>query len=340
MSDAFWAKIQAGGDVTALKNLYRDLVSAETIGNFAGMESKLAELRKVLLPDIPPSNRRSLATCLEEEGRLYQTLLAGYRTFRKSDPHHLVWQNHAPRNSADLLAKHADYCDLIGCDIYAYPADSSNGHSDLTDRSLASVGAYTERFAKVAPDKGVLMVLQGFGWKQINPGSVAGPPEYLQSRFMAYDAIARGANAICYWGTNYDEQKVGWNGLVPVIRELAGLRKFLAEPEVNLPLRIEQTPSWDSLNHSVICSVRRLGEDWLFIFVNELSGPQSVQVEFPALFVGKRLYLLYENLFVDPVAEGYFPLSFPGYGVRILSTRNDLEVEEIKGLNRFFKEPF
>lgn len=343
MFEALSAKLQAGGEVTALKNLYRELVSAEAIHNFAGMEANLAELRRNLLPDTPPSNRRSLATCLEEEARLYQNFLAGYRTFRKSDPNHLVWQNHAPRNSADLLAKHADYCDLIGCDIYAYPADSSNGHSDLIDRSLASVGAYTERFGRLAPDKGILMVLQGFGWKALQPGSTTagGPPEYLQSRFMAYDAIARGANAICYWGTNYDdEQKTAWKGLVPVIRELASLQKFLAEPQVHLPLRIEQTPSWNSQEHSVICSVRRVGEDWLFIFVNELSAPQSVKLEFPAQFVGKRLYLLYENLFVDPVAEGYFPLAFPGYGVRILSTRNDLEVEELKGLNRFFKEPF
>ncbi len=341
MSEALSAKIQEGGDTSALKSLYRELVSAEAIGDFAGMEAKLADLRKALLPDVPPSNRRSLATCLEEEGRLYQRLLAGYRTFRKNDPNHLVWQNHAPRNSIDLLVKHAGYCDLIGCDIYAYPADSSNGHSDLTDRSLASVGAYTERFAKLAPDKGVLMVLQGFAWKQINPGSAAGPPEYLHSRFMAYDAIARGANAICYWGTNYDdEQKSAWKGLAPVIREVASLKKFLAEPEVHLPLRIEQTPSWDSLDHSVICSVRRLGEDWLFLFVNELSGPQMVQVEFPIQFVGKRLYFLYENLFIDPVAEGYFPLSFREHGVRILSTRNDLEAEELKSLNRFFNEPF
>ncbi len=342
MNTALNSKIQAGGDVTALKNLYRELVAAEAIGDFAVMETKLAELRKAVLPDAPPSTRHSLATCLEEEGKLYQRLLAGYRTYRKNDPNHLVWQNHAPRNSVDLLTKHADYCDVIGCDIYSYPANSSNGHSDLTDRSLASVGAYTARFGKLAPDKAILMVLQGFDWMQIAPESAKenAPPGYLESRFMAYDAIARGANALCYWGTDYDKDKSTWNNLAPVISEVASLRKYLAEPEVNLPLRIHQTPSWDSLDHNVICSVRRLGEDWLFIFVNELNGPQTVQVEFPTQFVGRRLYFLYESLFIDPVGEGYFPFSFPGYGVRIMSTRNDLEVEEIKKLNRFFNEPF
>lgn len=341
--DALNAKIQAGEDVTALKNLYRELTAANAMGDFATMEAKLAELRKALLPDAPPSNRRSLATCPDEENNLYQRLLAGYRTYRKNDPAHLVWQNHAPRNSADLLAKHADYCDLIGCDIYPYPTDSSNGHSDLTDRTLASVGAYTERFSRLAPDKSVLMVLQGFGWRQLYPENekAGGPPAYRDSRFMAYDAVARGAKAICYWGTNYDDdQKSAWKGLAPVITELASLKKYLAQPETPLPLKIEQTSSWNSQEHTVICSVRKLGEDWLFIFVNELPSAQTVQVEFPAQFVGKRLYLLYESMFMDPVAEGYFPLSFPGYGVRIMSTRNDLEVNELKGLNRFFDEPF
>jgi hypothetical protein len=360
VQEAFWAERgqilpaireqeAAGKDVSALKNLYRELVASEAVGDPQGMEGKLAELKKQVFPPektFPP--RRLLTASLEEQKALYQRLLNGYQTLRRVDPNHLVWQNHAPRNSIDLLARHADYCDLIGCDIYPYPSGYTTGHSDLANRNLSSVGDYTDRFRRLAPDKGVLMVLQGFGWRNLNPVQEAfnetemgKPPRYLASRFMAYDAIVRGANGICYWGTEYpDEQDTAFRGLAPVVRELASLHDFLAEPVSPLPLAIEQTPSWSSLDRGVLCSARRLGNDWLLIFVNELDGPQTVQVEFPTVLVGKRLNFLYENLYCEPVAETYLPMSFAAYGVRILSTRQDLEVKDLRAYNRIFEDPF
>lgn len=340
-------KVEEGGDQTALKSLYRDLIAAKTIQDWARAETVIGDLWKALGEKDKPV-ATTLSQLMPEEEALYQRLLAGYRTLRSCDPGHLVWQNHAPRNSLDLLRKHADYCDLIGCDIYPYPANPSQGHSDLADHTLASVGAYTGRFRKIAPDKGVLMVLQGFGWRDLNPDpekekdpKIEQPPKYLASRFMAYDAIVCGAKGICYWGTNYpDEARTAWKGLVPVIQELASLQDFLAAPEIPLPLVIQSTPSWGSLDKGVICSVRKVNDDWVFIFVNESDATQTIQVEFPRAFVGKKLFFLYENLFIEPVAEGYFPFAFAPYGVRILSTRQDLEVEALKGLNRQFEEPF
>ncbi len=340
-------KISEGGDPAALKSLFRTLVAAKAIQDWARAESAIGELWKAL-GEKDKATATTLSQILPEEEALYQRLLAGYRTLQSSDPSHLVWQNHAPRNSPDLLKKHADYCDLIGCDIYPYPENPTQGHSDLSDKTLASVGAYTRRFRDIAPDKGILMVLQGFGWRDLFPlppekqdSDIGRQPKYLASRFMAYDAIVRGANGICYWGTSYpDKDETTWKGLVPVIQELASLQDFLAAPVIPLPLVIQPAPSWSSLDKSVVCSVRKVNEDWLFIFVNELNAPQTIQVEFPKAFVGKKLYFLYENLFIEPVAEGYFPLAFSSYGVRILSTRQNLEVEGLKGLNRQFEEPF
>jgi hypothetical protein len=280
------------------------------------------------------------------EEQLFDNLTEGYRTIKSSDPGHLVWQNHAPRNNPRLLAKHSAYCDLVGCDIYPFPERFSQAHSDITDLHLSSVGAYTARFADVAPDKGILMVLQGFAWSTIAPRAegefipeLGAPPTYFASRFMAYDAIARGANGLCYWGTNYnDTGNAAWNALVPVIQELAGLQAWLAEPEIPLPIKVEQIPSWQSLDRDVAVTVRRMGDDWLFVFVNEFQGPQTIHVELPPQFSGRRLYFLYESLYVEPAAESYIPLTFSGYGVRILSTRQDLEVESLRGLNRACEE--
>lgn len=330
-----------------LKDLYRKLIAAQSVADYPALERTLAELyatmgmreRKV---------RTTLSAVPEEERRVLAALLWGYLQIRVTDASHPIWQNHAPRNCVELLSEHACYCDLIGCDIYPYPGEMPQGHSDLADQSLASVGAYTERFARLAPDKGVLMVLQAFGWRHLGPldpafkDTIKGRcPTYLASRFMAYDAIARGANGLCYWGSEYaDPERETWKGLAPVIRELASLQAWFAEPETELPIHVAPTDSWGSQDLPVSVTARRIGNDWLFIFVNEETWPRTVHVDFPLQFGGRKLYFLYENLFVEPASDSVIPLSFAPQGVRILSTRNDLEVEDLKGLNRLFVDPF
>lgn len=330
-----------------LKGLYRNLIAAQSVADYLAVERTLAELWTTM----GKSDRKvstTLSTVPEEERRLLSALLWGYLQIRVTDSHHPIWQNHAPRNSNELLAEHACYCDLIGCDIYPYPGEMPQGHSDLAVQSLASVGAYTERFARLAPDKGILMVLQAFGWRYLHPideafkETIKGRcPTYIASRFMAYDSIARGANGLCYWGSEYaDPEKETWKGLAPVIRELASLREWFAEPEVHLPVRVTPTDSWGSQDLPVVMTARRIGNDWLILFVNEETWPRTVHVEFPLQFGGRKLYFLYENLYVEPASDSVIPLSFAPQGVRVLSTRNDLEVEELKGLNRLFEEPF
>jgi hypothetical protein len=334
-------------DLPLLKSLYRELLAADAVRDLPKMEEKTGELWKVL--GQPGRNAATpLSSVPQREGELFNHLMSGYMNLKAADPDHLIWQNHAPRNSRDLLARHAAYCDLIGCDIYPYPDYPGQGHTDLTDRTLSSVGAYTKRFSEIAPDKGILMVPQGFSWRALSgvdeeyaATEKGAPPTYLASRFMAYDAIARGANGLCYWGTHSSKpDDPVWKGLVPVVQELASLQDFLAEPEIPLPIRIEATSSWNSQDKPVVCSARKAGEDWFFLFVNELDAFQSVRVELPPQFDGKRLYFLYENLYVEPVADSYVPLPMPRYGVRILTTRNDLEVEDLRALNRLLEEPF
>jgi hypothetical protein len=258
-----------------------------------------------------------------------------------------VWQNHAPRNSFDLLRKHAAYCDLIGCDIYPIPA-LYNGHSDLTNNRPSSVGDYTERFVQIAPDKGNIMVLQAFAWKNLhevpekNRNDERGrEPTYLESRFMAYDSIVRGANGLCYWGSHSaGRDSSAWTNLVPVIQELSRLQEYLAAPVIPIPIEVIPETSWWSIDRPVVCSARRVGEDWLFILVNEVEGAQDVRVRFPEHFAGKRLHYLYDNLYVDLVKDAEVPIEFGPLGVRLLSTNPDLEVPELRGLSREVPDPF
>jgi len=340
-------RIESGSaDAETLEDLYVRLCRCRARNDFTSLEKTIKELWTAL-----GEPNREIATILskslEREGELFQNLLAGYRVLRKEDPAHLVWQNHAPRNSIDLLTKHSAYCDLIGCDIYPCPENPRTGHSDLADTSIASVGSYTKRFAQLAPDKGILMVLQGFGWKHIQDLGEAyektpkgREPKYLESRFMAYDAIANGANGICYWGTSYDPEGKALGSIVPVMQELIPLQDFLAAPAVTLPLGIRRPPSWTSQDRDVVWSARKVGDEWLFLFVNEEDGPQTIYLEFPDEFAGERLFFLYEGQYYDVVADAELKLDFVGYGVRILSTRDDLEVPDLRGLDREIEPPF
>ena len=157
---------------------------------------------------------------------------------------------------------------------------------------------------------------------------------------MAYDAIVNGAKGLAYWGTQNDPEGKAWKGLAPVIQELAGLQSFTAAPEKHPGVRIQQQPSWFSDDRQVVCSARRVGNDWLFIFVNEENNAQEVHVTFPTFLEGTRLFLLYEDLAVDLVPESVIDLKFVGYGVKLLSTRRDLEVPELRDLGREIKDPF
>ncbi len=334
------------GETELLKNLYRKITREHAFRNWKAEEEAIAEIWEAL-----GESDRTVATQLsgtfDREEEIYQYLLAGYRTLRSADPTRLVWQNHAPRNSFDMLQKHAAYCDLIGCDIYPVPA-RFNGHSDLSNTGVSSVGDYTERFDRIAPDKGTIMVLQGFAWRDIqdipeDDAAVGRGREvrYIESRFMAYDSIVRGANGICYWGTQFMEPDSDtWEGLTPVIQELSSLQEFLAAPESSLPIEVIPEPSWWSIDRPVICSARQVGGDWLFILVNEVEGAQDIQLRFPEHFAGKRLHFLYDNLYVDLVKGGEVPVEFGPLGVRLLSTNPNLEVPELRGLYREVPDPF
>ena len=165
------------------------------------------------VPDPRPDAKLSL--CPAKATALAERMTRGCVYLRELDPNHVIWQNHAPRNALTSLQRFNAAVDAAGCDIYPVPLGST-GHSDLTNRMLSSVGAYTERMARGAPGKAVWMVLQGFGWRDLHKESKNHPdpnhgrrPRWQETRFMAYDSLLHGAGAILYWGTSYIEGVYG-----------------------------------------------------------------------------------------------------------------------------------
>ena len=145
---------------------------------------------------------------------------AGYRFLRDEfDAWRPVYINEAPRGGAESLRPVANACDIYGVDIYPIP--SPNPHSELDDKTITSVGKYTDICRDVTRGrKPVWMCLQGFAWGTLT-GTKEIYPTYDESRFMAFDAIAHGATGLVYWGL--------FMGPGENSEFLAGLKKVIGE---------------------------------------------------------------------------------------------------------------
>ena len=240
-------------------------------------------------------------------------ITAGIRTVRELDSRHVIWLNHAPRNSLDNLRLYNRAADMAGCDIYPAPANLRVGHSDLLDMTLGSVGAYTERMRAAAPGKACAMVLQGFGWRDLREEpnekedavGAGRRPTFAESRFMAYDAIMHGANAILYWGTAYlepvedDGTRVAgrprlWRDLLQLARELRALEPALLAPPVPSP-SVRLAPTYGSIDGAgILCSLRQVDDDYVLIVVNETGDGLGFSIEgLPSRLNGRTLHRLY-----------------------------------------------
>lgn len=237
---------------------------------------------------------------------------AGLRHVKRLDPNHVVWLNHAPRNSLEDLRLFNRAADMAGCDIYPAPANLEVGHSDLTDMSLSSVGAYTRRMREAAPGRACAMVLQGFGWRDLRETvtdhqtavGIGRRPSLAESRFMAYDAILNGANALLYWGTAYMKPSeldgapgTGrprlWRDLLKVGRELRALEPALvATPSRPPTIRMPETfGSHD--RPGIIASLREVGDDFVLLVANESAHGLAFAVErLPNRLEGRTLHRL------------------------------------------------
>lgn len=264
-------------DLAEVKRLYRS-------GQHAEGETLADSIWTALGKGIPQPGY-GLSTAPERAAKMGAGMLEGYHALRKLDPAHPIWMNHAPRNTIDDLAYFDRAADIVGCDIYPVPESPLIRHSDLANRSLSSVGAYTQRMQQAAPGKPVWMVLQGTGWADFQTGFT---PEQLktlrrprqdETRFMAYNAIVHGARGILYWGSQFVEKDSPfWLELLDVVNELDGLQHVLSAPDSNTKLEITVGPTHGSVDRGIVALSKKAPEgDW-HIVVNEFEGPLVAQL--------------------------------------------------------------
>jgi hypothetical protein len=220
------------------------------------------------------------------------------RTLDKSQRQ--IWINEAANSDLKFVRQYIDHIDITGCDIYPIrPRSGSRLRRDEEkSRDVAVLGDATERWKKVGRnEKPVWMVLQAFSWSEL--GDYYGHkkvvyPSFAESRFMAYDAIVHGARGILYWGSHYLKSSEFRQSLYALTSELAALQPFLVAaeyPQAHLALvQMRRSVS----ERGVRLSVRRVGQEWLVILVNEDNRPYlGVEVTGLKQLDGRTLKLLY-----------------------------------------------
>jgi hypothetical protein len=275
-------KIAALQDKTLAERLDKDRSQVSVLfaqGRSAEAEA-LADSIWQGLGEKQPHPEWSFSTAQVRSEKLAAGMKKGYELLRRIDAGHPVWMNHAPRNSIDQLAMFNAAADIVGCDIYPVPKSQYVSHSDLQEQTPAAVGAYTSRMQSAAPGKPVWMVLQGFGWADIQP--TASPerkkeerrPTLEETRFMAYDTIVRGGRGILYWGTAYIEKDSQcWKDLLSVIAELAALQPVLSAPDATITPHVTLAPTWGSVDRGILVLPKDVnGKTWLIV-VNECVDP-------------------------------------------------------------------
>lgn len=260
-------------------------------------------------------------------------LTAGIKSVRQADTNHIIWLNHAPRNSMANLRFYNRAADMAGCDIYPIP--SNLDHSDLVNVWPSSVGDYTDRMRRAAPGRACAMVLQGFGWRDILHPAPEGwvskdfgrRPDFEELRFMVYNAISHGANVIMYWGTfAIEKDSQMWRDMLQLARQLRMLEPaLLARPVKPAPYAVSEETygSVDAQGPHLL--LKKVDADYVLLVSNEIIHGLAFTVEaLPKSLDGKTLYRLGTDESVV-VKNRSFRDGIKGFDVHVYATSRRFE---------------
>lgn len=255
-------------------------------------------------------------------------LAEGHKFVKELDPEHLLWINHAPRNTWKTLAKFSQSVDIIACDVYpiipkeidadeTYAMMPNGKQTDLADQTISCVGGYMDKLRKAAgKNKATWLVAQGFAWD----GSLY--PTYEETRFMAYNAIIHGAKGILYWGTqSMPQPSEHWSNLKKVSRELGDLCYVLASPTIPHSISLDYEEMGFSIDSGVEILIKEHDSATYMIAANTTIGPAEATLSnlpFPA----NSLEVMFEDREIS-VSDGSFRDAFSPYGVHIYKIRKE-----------------
>lgn len=280
----------------------------------------------------------------EKAGEIIPKLIDGIGLIRSLDTKkRQVWINEARDSDVKFCRQYMDYIDITGCDIYPIRGER---------RDAVRVGKTTERWSKTGRGKPVWMVLQAFSWSTLGePGSYSWAPEaypsFEESRLMAYVSIVYGAKGILYWGSSKTRTPGDFRrSLYALTGELAALQPFLTAPEEDSEktdlieyMTSGEVEGWFKPQEEwppprklgVRSSVRKAGDDWLIILVNEDNCPHyGVETSGLGRLDGRTLYELYGDETVA-VGHGDFITRMKPFEVKVFATSRKFETNRRDG---------
>ena len=259
-------------------------------------------------------------------------LAQGHKLVKELDPGHLLWINHAPRNTWRTLAKFSQNVDIIACDVYpviskdidadkTYAMMPNGKQTDLANQTISCVGEYVDKLRSAAGgDRATWIVLQGFAWdNKQNPDNPL-YPTYEETRFMAYNAVIHGVNGILYWGTySMPQPSEHWSNLKRVSRELGDLSPVLASPTVPSDVSLKYEEMGFSIDSGVEVLVKEYGGVMYMFAANTTIG--HAKVTFSNLpFAADSLDVLFEERSLD-VSGSSFQDTFDPYEVHVYKSK-------------------
>lgn len=214
---------------------------------------------------------------LKKEPRVKPDVFAEtYPVIKNLAPNKLLYMNHAPTNLVSTMKAYNPGTDIVACDIYpvnpgglmsSYALFPDGHQGDLNNTYISQVGEYVDKMRQVTgPDRPLFMVLQAFAWERlIQETDVVEQreekvryPSYSENRFMAYQALIKGANGIVYWGSGFMPQpSEAWSNLLRVTREIADLGEVIVTPDPGVA--IETT--YHEMGHSVDDGIQLIVRD-------------------------------------------------------------------------------
>jgi hypothetical protein len=297
-----------------------------------GQQAKIAELRRVV-----NKYRNSPAVLFwkgEDEPQWSkfapEDLRVYYETIHELDQNHPIWITQAPRGTVEQLRPYSQFFDIGAIDIYpvGYPPGE---HSGIANKSLSTVGDYTQIIGDATDHRKALMMVLQICWSGVTkPGKTLRFPTFPDERYMTYQAIINGARGLVFFGGNVrgcwndNDAAFGWNWtfydhvLRPVLDELrpdSPLYPALVQPNSTLPVKVNGA--------GVEYSVREAG-DYVYILAAKREG-ETLQASFSGLPANVAAgEVLFENLRPVKAENGRFADWFGPNEVHIYRFRRQM----------------
>lgn len=194
---------------------------------------------------------------------------------RGLDPHHRMWVNLNPYATDMQLRSFGAGADVLGFDVYPVP----EGHYGLPNPGLSIVGELSERAQQAAPAGAeVWMIVQAFGYSDLDEGTQGRRPSPDELRFMAYDAVVHGARGVIFFGSHELRNTIPldeaiWGiGVRRLAHELTSIGRLLIEGEPLSDLSVQPA--------EIAARGWQLGDSQLVIAANPSNAAAIVELCF------------------------------------------------------------